>query len=120
MAYIATALDVRSVEESLKFYTEVLGCTEWFRFGEETLVAAGLHYGEGRILISRTDKEVQPNSFASLYFVVDGDIDALWNRAKDRAKVIDPIADRYWGDRTFVVADPDGYTVQLAKEKAQN
>ncbi len=118
MAYIATALDVRSVEESLKFYTEVLGCKEWFRFGEGTLVAAGVQFGEGRIIISRTDKEVQPNSFASLYFMVDGDIDALWNDVKDRAKVLDPLADRYWGDRSFVVADPDGYYVQVAKENA--
>lgn len=125
MGYVATTLDVRNIEESLRFYQEVLGFSEWFRWGEGSLVAGGLRRGEGRVILSRADK-LSPEQLAQrgigtgLYVDVgDEEIDALYDRVKGVARVVEPIADRPWGDRTFIIADPDGYTVEVAKTTAE-
>jgi uncharacterized glyoxalase superfamily protein PhnB len=36
-------------------------------------------------------------------------------RARGGASVIEEIGDRPWGDRTFAIADPDGYRLRFAK-----
>lgn len=36
------------------------------------------------------------------------DVDALWEKLKDRVTVIEPIWDTPWGTRKFTIADPDG------------
>ena len=36
------------------------------------------------------------------------DVDALWERLKDKVTVIEPIWDTPWGTRKFTIADPDG------------
>ena len=43
------------------------------------------------------------------------DVDACWRRANElQARVIIPIADRYYGLRDFTIADPDGFGVRFA------
>jgi len=43
------------------------------------------------------------------------DVDACWERAnKVGARVVIPIADRYYGLRDFTVADPDGFGVRFS------
>ena len=43
------------------------------------------------------------------------DVDACWRRANElHARVIIPIADRYYGLRDFTIADPDGFGVRFA------
>jgi catechol 2,3-dioxygenase-like lactoylglutathione lyase family enzyme len=43
------------------------------------------------------------------------DVDEYWMRAKQMgARIIVPIADRYYGLRDFLIADPDGFGVRVA------
>ena len=43
------------------------------------------------------------------------DVDACWQRANAiGARVVTPIADRYYGLRDFIIADPDGFGVRFA------
>lgn len=122
MDYVATTLAVRDVAASLTFYTTVLGFDEWFRWENDgQLSAGGLRRGEGRIILSRAhglsaDDLARRGIGAGLYIVLDGgDIDALYAAVQGRATVLTPIGDRPWGDRTFEIADPDGYRVEVAK-----
>lgn len=47
--------------------------------------------------------------------VMVADVDRYWNLANEiGAKVIIPIADRYYGLRDFTIADPDGFGVRFA------
>lgn len=125
VSYIAVTLAVDSIEASLRFYTEVLGFAEWFRWGQAGgLDAAGLRYGDGRVIMSQA--KLTPGQTAhrgagmSMYIDVgSADIDAIYARVKDRAQVTVPLADRPWGDRTFAVTDPDGYEVEFARTVAQ-
>ena len=48
-------------------------------------------------------------STVSVFLYVE-DVDAFFRRATDTgAKVIDPVADRFWGDREGVLKDPFGH-----------
>jgi catechol 2,3-dioxygenase-like lactoylglutathione lyase family enzyme len=43
------------------------------------------------------------------------DVDEYWKLANDiGAKIIVPVADRYYGLRDFTIADPDGFGVRFA------
>ena|SRR5215218_3155127 len=43
------------------------------------------------------------------------DVDAQWRLANEvGARIIVPIADRYYGLRDFIIADPDGFGVRFA------
>lgn len=45
------------------------------------------------------------------------DVDRHWKRANEiGARVIIPIADRYYGLRDFTIADPDGFGIRFASE----
>ena len=85
------------------------------------LSAGGLRRDEGRIILSRAhglsaDDLARRGIGAGLYIVLNGgDIDALYAAVQGRATVLTPIGDRPWGDRTFEIADPDGYRVEVAK-----
>jgi len=43
------------------------------------------------------------------------DVDDHWRLANEiGARIIAPIADRYYGLRDFIIADPDGFGVRFA------
>jgi catechol 2,3-dioxygenase-like lactoylglutathione lyase family enzyme len=43
------------------------------------------------------------------------DVDKYWKRANQLgARVVNPIGDRYYGLRDFIIADPDGFGVRFA------
>jgi uncharacterized glyoxalase superfamily protein PhnB len=45
------------------------------------------------------------------------DVDDLWRRANGiGARIVVPIADRYYGLRDFTIADPDGFGIRFASE----
>lgn len=47
--------------------------------------------------------------------VMVANVDECWNLANEiDAKIIIPIADRYYGLRDFTIADPDGFGVRFA------
>lgn len=47
--------------------------------------------------------------------VMVSDVDARWRLANDiGARIIVPLADRYYGLRDFIVADPDGFGIRFA------
>lgn len=46
----------------------------------------------------------------TFYLHVNGDVDAYYQEVVGKgAKVVEEIKTQDWGDRTFTVADPDGY-----------
>lgn len=99
-------LGVRNLEESLKWYTEVLGLEIDSCYPEENPVyydfkgvgacfAIGLAVGGKIHHGGRTNFEAE-------------NVDELWEQLKDKVTVIEPIWDTPWGTRKFTIADPDG------------
>ena len=56
-------------------------------------------------------------SGVSLFIHMEG-IGALWEQVKDRARVVMPLKDQWYGMTEFSVADPDGYVITFAERKA--
>lgn len=60
--------------------------------------------------------EVQgEQSHGRLNFVVEN-VDELWEQIKDKAAVVEPLADTPWGTRKFTITDLDGNELGFVKE----
>jgi uncharacterized glyoxalase superfamily protein PhnB len=56
---------------------------------------------------------------ATIYVLVEN-VDDVFNRAVAAGgKILMPVADMFWGDRTAMVADPDGNKWMIATHKAE-
>lgn len=113
----ATTFHVSDVDASLKYYTEVLGFTEPFRFGDY----AGVEHGEVQIHLSgpgATNKKIVGQG--SLYIFCD-DVNAYHAEIAARgARIQAPPRDYEYGMRDFVAEDPDGNQVAFGQEVAQS
>ena len=111
MGYIATSLAVSDVAASSRFYREVLGFTEWFNYGE---AACGVMFQGSRVLLHKGQPSGPKGT--GLYIVLDSGIDEVYARLKEHVTILTEIGDRHWGDRTFEMADLDGYHLEFAQE----
>ncbi len=118
---IIPILACADVESSSRFYVENLEFTEAFRMPGDS--------GPGFVMVTMTPTAFiglshQPNEgsgkgkgiVAMVYVPDDCDIDAYYERVRSRGTTITrEIVDEFWGDRVFMVADPDGFAIQLCK-----
>jgi len=100
---------------TIEFYTRALGFTceshepdwGWARFVYEnvSLMFSGPNEHEGH---------VAPSFTGSLYFRVRN-VDSLWFRLKDQARVCYPIETFPYGMREFAIYDNNGYLLQFGE-----
>lgn len=101
---------------ALAFYTHTLDftCTAcdqeagWAHLAWDgaTLMLSGPNAHEG---------DQKPAFTGSLYLRVQ-DVEALWIRLKDQARICYPMETFPYGMREFAVFDPDGYLIQFGEE----
>jgi len=117
-----TVLIVEELERSLEFYCRVLG----LRLGHRTTHYAQLVVGTTRLslytreamgrTLGRTlrapDEDAPGFEIAFLVEDVDAEIDALRELG---VRIETPAEDRFWGQRTAYLRDPDGHLVELAQ-----
>jgi predicted enzyme related to lactoylglutathione lyase len=109
----ATAFQISDLASSLKFYTQVLGFSERFRFGEY----AGVEHGEVQIhLAGPTVPNKREIGQGSIYIFCD-DVDAYYEEitAKGASAQAAP-KDYDYGMRDFVITDPDGNLIAFGQE----
>ena len=120
-------LTVRDGQKSLEFYAHAFGFQSTgmlMRDDEGHVVHAGMRLGEAAIMFGpeggsnglAVRAEGTPDN-QTLYVYVP-DVDKVAGRA-DRAgaTTVQPLTDQYWGDRTVVVKDLDGYHWTFATHK---
>jgi uncharacterized glyoxalase superfamily protein PhnB len=61
----------------------------------------------------------KPALTGSLYFN-STNVDALWDQLKDRANVVYPLENFYYGMREFAIRDNNGYILQFGQEIADS
>ncbi|GEP42581.1 VOC family protein [Brevifollis gellanilyticus] len=109
----ATTFHVSDLETAMKYYTEVLGFTERFRFGDY----GGVQHGEVQIHLSgpkATNKKIVGQG--SIYLFCD-DVDSYHAEVTSKgAKVQAPPRDYEYGMRDFVIEDPDGNQIAAGQE----
>ena len=115
---ITPYLTVRNAAAAIEFYQKVFGAKERLRMGAPGgLVGhAELSIGDAVLMLSDEFPDmgvVSPltlgGTYGALHLAVD-EADTVWQRALEAgATVFEPLHDAFWGDRTCLLADPDGH-----------
>jgi predicted enzyme related to lactoylglutathione lyase len=111
----ATTFHVSDLDASMRYYTEVLGFSERFRFGDY----AGIEYEDIQIHLSgpkaTNKKEVGQGG---IYIFCDG-VDAYYAEVKAKgAKVQGAPRDYEYGMRDFVIEDPDRNLIGIGQQRS--
>jgi predicted enzyme related to lactoylglutathione lyase len=108
----ATTFHVADLTRALTFYTEVLGFTERFRFGDY----AGVEYQTVQIHLSGPGSSNKRQvGQGGIYIFCDG-VDEYYEQVAARGAAIQaPPQDYEYGLRDFVVEDPDANLVTFGQ-----
>jgi uncharacterized glyoxalase superfamily protein PhnB len=109
---VAPEFYVRDLAASLSFY-EALGFAH-LRVERDFAVVA---LGEAQVMLAtgREAPSAEPRLEVNVRIVVD-DVDVLYGRAlAGGGRIAVPIANRDYGLRDFIVADPDGFCLRFAQ-----
>ena len=111
---IATA-DLRA---TLEYYERVLGFTTSFVFGEPP-VYAGLERDGVRVYVTLDPALAAMLKSANLHpdiFLWVRGIDQVYQDHQARgAHIVEPVSDRAWDARQYVIEDPNGYRLKIAE-----
>lgn len=100
-------LPVPDVRAAAEFYTNQLGFTPGFTWGDPPSMA-GVNLGDVQVFL---EQGTPASGGAAVYFVVD-DADALFAFHRDNGvQVVEEPGDRPYGLRDYAVRDPYGYTL---------
>lgn len=108
-------LETYSLEETISFYTEVLGFAVT---GYEENVWASLERDSVAIMFARPKTQEdgeEPRMSGSLYFYPD-QIEEIWEKVRDKTEVCYPLEEFDYGVREFAIYDNNGYLLQFGQE----
>lgn len=109
----ATTFHVSHLENSIRYYVDVLGFSERFRFGDY----AGVQYDEIQIHLSGpTSTNKRQVGQGGIYIFCD-DVDGYYAEITKRGAIAQaPPKDYAYGMHDFVVEDPDKNLVAFGQE----
>ena len=116
-------LSIKGAAAAIDFYKKAFGATESMRLAQPDgrIGHAELQLGDSRVMLADEFAEMDFRSPLSMggspvhiHMYVDN-VDTVVNRAVAAgAKVIRPVQDQFYGDRTGTVADPYGHVWHVA------
>jgi lactoylglutathione lyase len=123
---VAAALTVSDLERSLAWYRDILGFTvdeAWEQHGR--LAGVGLKAGAARLVLTQSEQAAGPERAKRdgfrLYFTTAQDIDEVAAGIKTRGgNLASGPADQPWGVRTFMLVDPDGFTLVISSAEERS
>jgi len=117
---------VDGAAEALEYYKRAFGATEIMRMPspDGKIGHAEIEIGGSRIMLADEHPEMNfrgPKSYGGspvhIHLYVD-DVDRIAERAvSEGAKILRPVADQFYGDRTGSVEDPFGHVWHIATHK---
>ncbi len=128
MKRLSPILWTKDLAESVAFYKDILGFSAQSNFPN----FASMQKGNVEIMPVEPVEEpedckdpdnkepffAKPRLTGSIYITV-GDVNALWDAVKDRAKIESGIADREYGMRDFSILDNNGYELVFGENIMQ-
>lgn len=102
-------LEVNSLEESTRFYSEQLGLKLESSNAESEPPMATLRAGRLRITLVQQLETMLRRGRGVHFFLTTTDVDAYYTRLKERGLEIAPPVDEGWGGRFITLEDPDKY-----------
>ena len=133
-------LSVKSIEETYRFYTNVLGFLPGAAMpGPDGKMAHGeVSFGTTHLMFGRIDQAGMDPALAKtsytentkkgavgggivLYFNLGfGSVDQYFKAVRERGgKTVTEPETKWWGDRAFSIADPDGYLLTFCETVAE-
>jgi PhnB protein len=121
---VTPSLFVTGAAKAIEFYKKALGAEELMRFPGPggAIMHAEIKIGDSIVMLADEMPEQGGRSPRSIggtpvsFFVYREDVESAWKRAVDAgAKVLVPLADQFWGDRTGCLEDPFGHQWWLAQ-----
>lgn len=112
---IAPMLWTEKLQETILFYTEVLGfsCREY----NEDWRWASLYWDETELMLAFPNEHMPYDKIGftgSLYFEVD-DVATLWQQLKDKTEVVYDLETFDWNMKEFAIKDNNGYMLQFGE-----
>lgn len=118
-------LTINGAARAIEFYKRVFGATEIMRFAHGDKIGhAEIQIGDSKIMLgdefpdmgARGPKSVG-GSPTAIYLYVDN-VDAVADRAvTEGGKLVRPVEDKFYGDRSGMLEDPFGHIWHLATHK---
>ena len=106
------------IQKSLLYYTTVLGFLPDFEFGDP-VVYAGVKSGDAEIYFSYDHglaTAIKKTKINPEIFIWISDADSLFKEhVANGAEIIEPISDRPWGARQYVIKEINGYHLKFAQ-----
>ena len=118
---------VPDAAKALDFYKKAFDAEETLRMPgpDGRIIHAEMRIGDSVIMLMDEMPEMGSKSPLSLggspvnFYVYVQDVDSAWERAVNAgAKVVMPLGDMFWGDRTGRLHDPFGHSWSLAQHVA--
>ncbi len=123
---ITPYLVIKGAAQAIEYYKKVFGATEVMRMGDPSgrIGHAELKIGDSHIMLADEFPEMNyrgpvsdGSSPVSLLLYVE-DVDAIVERAvAEGAKIVKPVQDQFYGDRTGFIQDPFGHLWNIATHK---
>ncbi len=124
---ITPYLMINGATQAIEFYKQAFGATEMFRMDAPggKIGHAEILIGDSRIMMADDCGQESPfrhprssgSSSVGLHLYVD-DVDQVFAQAVNAgAKVIKPVQDQFYGDRTGALEDPFGHIWFIATHK---
>ncbi len=119
-------LIIRDAASAIEFYKKAFGAKELLRFGgpDNKIMHAEIQIGDSPIMLAdefpergfRGPQSLGGSAVGILLYVED--VDARFNQAiATGAKVLQPLKDQFYGDRSGTLSDPFGHTWTIATHK---
>lgn len=102
-------LEVNNLEESLEFYTNVLGLSLERHNPEGEPPMATLRAGNLRITLAQQLETMLRRGRGAHFFIGVEDVDEFYDRLEQRGVEVQPPVDEGWGGRFITLQDPDKY-----------
>ena len=123
---VTPLLTVRDIRKAVDFYVDGLGFTlRGIMDSPQGPMHAELRFRDTTLMLSPESREQRSfsantigNTPVTLYLLVE-DVDDVFQKAVDAGgKVAMPVMDQFWGDRSGMIADPEGNKWMIATHKA--
>lgn len=106
------------IEKSLLYYTGILGFSPDFKYGEPP-VYAGVKTGNAEIYLTldpALSRTYKANNLNPEIFIWVPDVNSLYHTHIEKgAEIVEPVADRPWGARQYVIKEINGYHLKFAQ-----
>jgi predicted enzyme related to lactoylglutathione lyase len=105
-------VNISDFDRSVAWYESVLGLPAQGHWPPDAPAYAHFPTGAAQFALS----VLEPVPAAGRYNFTVVDVEAWWEKLRDRVTVVEPIFDTPYGTRKFTIADPDGNELGFVRD----